>query len=68
MKQDVLKVTILDDGTLKIETDAVSPANHTNAEGLLKALATLTGGDVERKRRGTAHTHVHTHNNQTHSH
>ena len=57
---DIIKVKILDDGTLKVETDKVSGPNHTNAEGLLREMTKAMGGDVERVRKGNA---LHTHDN-----
>ena len=55
---DVIRVKILDEGSLKIETDKVSGANHTNAEGLLREMTKAMGGDIERVRKGSGnHTH-----------
>ena len=49
MKPDLLKITILEDGTIKTETDAVSMPNHANAEAFLREVSRIAGGDVERK-------------------
>lgn len=62
---DTIKIKILDDGTIKVETDPISMPNHMNAESFLRNMATLAGGDVERKnKKGVSHTHdgVHWHN------
>ena len=53
---DTIKISILDDGTIKVETDAVSAANHVNGEGFLRQMATLAGGKTEIKMKG-AHLH-----------
>lgn len=45
---DKMKITILDDGTLKIETDQISPANHMTAEALLRNTAMACGGEQTR--------------------
>jgi hypothetical protein len=55
---DTIKIKILSDGTIKMETDAVSMPNHVNAEGFIRDCGRLTGGDVERKnKKGIQHTH-----------
>jgi len=62
---DTMKVIVLENGTVKIETDAVSPANHRNAEAFLLELARQLGGTTERRQKqGHAHQHgclIHTH-------
>lgn len=59
---DKLLITVLDDGSLKIETDKVSMANHTNAEGLIREMVKAMGGNSERKAK---HGHVlHTHDGE----
>lgn len=62
---DIIKVTVLEDGTIKTETDAVSMPNHQNAEAFLRDVGKLAGGLVERKQK---HGHTHTHGTITHSH
>jgi hypothetical protein len=65
---DKLIVKILDDGTLKIETDKVSSANHTNAEGLLRQMSRLQGG-VEKIENKQGHHREHSHDGiHYHSH
>jgi hypothetical protein len=62
---DELIVTVLDDGTVKVESPgAISPANHTSAEGFLRTLARELGGETTRERIGQAHTHEHVHDHE----
>jgi hypothetical protein len=46
---DTITVEILADGSLKTATDAVSAANHSNAEKFLMDLAQGMGGKVQGK-------------------
>jgi hypothetical protein len=46
---DEMKITILDDGTIRVETDSISQANHMTAEAFLRNVATAAGGTQERK-------------------
>lgn len=63
MPQDELHFTILEDGTIRTETDTFSPANHQSAEEFLAAVTAMTGGPMQRTRRGKRHeqTKHHTH-------
>lgn len=61
---DTLNIEILEDGTIKTTTDAVSGANHANAEQFLKYMATLAGGETDRQRRADAHHHHHHHHGE----
>lgn len=56
---DTLRITILEDGTIKTETDQVSGANHSSAEGFLNTLTQLGGAPGVRTRKGHAHAHSH---------
>ena len=75
-KFDDIEIVILEDGRIKITTDKVSGANHTNADKFLADMTMLAGGKTRRSRRigvnsGLAstfhdhikdgHTHVHEH-------
>ena len=65
---DKVKIEILNDGTIKTSTDRISAPNHSNAEGFLSNMAKLTGGKVDRQRKGSGH-HTHTHEHgETHQH
>jgi len=66
---DSIKWKILEDGTVSIETDAISGENHLSADELLESLAGMLGGPVEiEERKGHAHKHRHTHQKQHHQH
>lgn len=59
---DTLKIEILEDGTIKTTSDAVSAANHDNAEQFLRAMARLAGGETTREaRKNVKHSHSHNH-------
>jgi hypothetical protein len=65
MEIDTLTIEILEDGTIKTTSDAVSAANHENAEQFLKAMARLAGGETTREaRRDVKHGQVHSHSHQ----
>jgi metal-dependent amidase/aminoacylase/carboxypeptidase family protein len=65
---NTIKITILDDGTIRSETDEFSAAVHETAEQFLRGVTALTGGEVERRAK-TGVSHVHTHADGTvHSH
>lgn len=60
-------MTVLKDGTVRSTTDAVSAANHDNAEGVFDTLQVKMGGGEQRSARGHEG-HVHEHGQQTHEH
>jgi hypothetical protein len=72
MKKDEMRIEILEDGTIKFETDSVSMPNHTNAEQFLREVGRLAGGTTERKKRTGHHHHGHSHSHgegeHTHQH
>jgi hypothetical protein len=62
MDFDRLTIEILEDGTIKTSSDAVSAANHESAEQFLRAVARLAGGETTREARKDAkrgHSHAH---------
>lgn len=69
---DSLTVTILDSGTCRIETDAISGPNHQLAEAALLWIARELGGEVTRTRRvtigQTLTAHAHDHETADHTH
>ena len=54
---DKMKMEILDDGTITVETDGVSGKNHKSADEFLKMLEDMTGGGRETKKRKKNHKH-----------
>ena len=57
---DKIKITILEDGTIKVDSDRVSMPNHMNAEQFLRNMFTLAGGTITRTfKRGLAHLQAH---------
>lgn len=46
---DQIIITILDDGTIKVETDKISQANHMTADAFMRNLATAGGAQQTRK-------------------
>lgn len=63
---DKIDITILPDGSMKIETDKISAANHGGAEVLVQQLIKAMGGKVRRERKGHSHHHDHKHNHRHH--
>lgn len=63
-RNDEMMFEILEDGTIRTTTNAVSAANHSSADEILKLVAKLAGGDVEIKKRPRAHTHTHEHKHE----
>ena len=55
MQEDSLAIEILDDGTIKISTDQISPANHLNADQFLKLIAELAGGETTKTKNRHSH-------------
>lgn len=61
---DQIQITILEDGTIKAETDRISAANHQTAEAFMRNLAVAGGGEQKRQHKGgllgeAAHTLAH---------
>lgn len=69
MSRDIIRFEILDDGTIKTTTDAVSMPNHQNAEAFLRRVQDLAGGPTEVRKRTPAlaqHHHHHAHEEAGH--
>ena len=65
---DIIEVTILPDGSIKIETSKVSGPNHTSAENFLRDVEAASGHKAKRSRKADVHVHGHTHTHQGHGH
>lgn len=59
---DNIIITILEDGTIRTETDRVSLANHQSAENFINEMERMAGGKRTVKSKGG---HTHTHQGQT---
>ena len=64
---DAIKYEILEDGTITIETDAVSGKNHQSADEMLKQLSAVIGGPTDIKRK-EGHAYSHSHGKAGHHH
>jgi hypothetical protein len=62
---DKFEITVLPDGSLKIETDRISMPNHTSAERFFQEVLTAMGGKVDRKSKKHLH-HEHSHHHHEH--
>lgn len=58
---DTLRMTILEDGTIRTDTDRVSAPNHQSAEAFLSDITRAMGGEATRTRKAHGHVHQHTH-------
>lgn len=57
---DTMNITILPDGTIKVETDKISRANHMTAEAFMRNMSTACSGTQERKhKRGVIGAAIH---------
>jgi hypothetical protein len=67
MPEDRITLTILEDGTIRTETEGLSRANHASADAFVKGVDALMGGQVEvKQKRKHTHTHVaHVHKQTT---
>jgi len=72
IKQDVIEISVLEDGTIKFTTPRISGANHTSADAFLRTAADLLGGETTRARRTDINHDLrsaldaHTHDGHTH--
>lgn len=46
---DTMKIQILPDGSIKVDSDKISGPNHMSAEAFMRELATAGGAKQERK-------------------
>lgn len=70
-KSDEIRVTVLEDGTIKMEADKISMPNHSSAEGFIREVSRLAGGTATRKAKtkhahGTHGTHEHEKDHEHH--
>lgn len=64
---DTMTLTVLEDGTARLEVDGISGANHVQADALVAEFSKLLGGEttIEKRKEGRGHIHRHEH---THRH
>ena len=65
IQQDEITITILKDGSVRVENDKISPANHRRADDLHKDLERDLGGSVSARKKVGNHTH---HQHEKHKH
>jgi hypothetical protein len=58
---DTMRIVILEDGTIRTETDKISAPAHQSAEAFLSTVSKLAGGDASRQQKKHAHVHHHDH-------
>jgi len=56
---DTINFEILENGTIRVKTNSISPANHMSADSLLANMEKLLGGKVEITKNPDKHGHVH---------
>ena len=56
MSRDKMQITILEDGTIKMDSDRISMPNHSSAEQFVRAVAREAGGSTTKK---SKHKHGH---------
>jgi hypothetical protein len=63
---DRIKVKILEDGVISIDTDAISKTNHVSADQLMELIEDFVGEveQVEKKKVSHHHAHAHQHLHQ----
>lgn len=64
MAQNDITVTILENGTARIDTDAIAGPAHQAAEAALLWIAKELGGPATRTGRAHSHTHAHDHEHE----
>ena len=69
MSKDQATFEILEDGTIKVTTGKIGPANHASADALLKYISELAGGQTvieARPNQSQLHAHAHAETNAQH--
>lgn len=70
MANDIIKVTVTEEGVVKLETDKISMPNHVLSENLVKEIGRVAGGTTTRKHKhgGKLHSHHHGEEHESHGH
>jgi hypothetical protein len=66
--EDRLTLTVLEDGTARVEVDGISGANHLAADQLVEFFSRLLGGPLRVEKRPEAYSHAHRHGTRSHRH
>lgn len=66
--EDKMTLTILEDGTAKLEVDGISGANHVKADKLVEEFSKLLGGELHVGKRPEAASHARHHHRHDHKH
>lgn len=68
MHNDKIEIEVLADGSIKISTDRISPANHASASNLVREIQKMAGGPTKTQRKPGVPAHSHQHGQHHHSH
>ena len=70
MAQDIIRVSITEEGIVKLDTDRISAVNHVTAERLVGEIAKLAGGTTTKRHKhgGKLHSHHHEGEHESHGH
>lgn len=60
MASDEMTVTILEDGSMKVDTGPISGPNHLSAENFIKGVVDACGGKAKTTRKARAQSQTHT--------
>ncbi|MCK5138803.1 MAG: hypothetical protein KAQ85_03080 [Thermodesulfovibrionia bacterium] len=65
---DRIKIKILEDGVVSIDTDAISKTNHVSADELMEMMEDMIGEVKVVEKKKVAHHHAHAHQHLHHKH
>jgi hypothetical protein len=68
MGKGEMTIEILEDGTIKVQTNDMSGPGHKAADDFLSMIARLAGGEVTEEKIGHAHHHQHSHSHEGEHH
>jgi hypothetical protein len=68
MAKDTMKITVLADGMIKVETSSITTGNHVNADAFVRLISHLAGGDTEIEQKQRHHHAVQTEHEHEHEH
>lgn len=68
MKTDEIRITVLADGTIKMDADKISMPSHQSAEAFVREVSRLAGGTTSRKSKHRHGSTSHTHHEGEHEH